>query len=156
MGEKQKRKMFISVLPGEQVEVAIMEDGIVVEYYVEMLHQSKTKGNIYKGKIHNVDQALQAAFINYGADKNGFLQVDEVHPEYYQGDVPTRGKYPPLQKVLKPGQEVLVQVVKEPTGSKGAFLTTYLSIPGRYFVLTPAVNSSAFPARSKMKRNASA
>lgn len=52
-----------------------MEDGVVVEYYVEMLHQSKTKGNIYKGKIHNVDQALQAAFINYGADKNGFLQV---------------------------------------------------------------------------------
>ena len=49
MGEKQKRKMFISVLPGEQVEVAIMEDGVVVEYYVEMLHQSKTKGNIYKG-----------------------------------------------------------------------------------------------------------
>lgn len=137
MTEKQKRKMFISVLPGEQVEVAIMEDGIVVEYYVEMLHQSKTKGNIYKGKIHNVDQALQAAFINYGADKNGFLQVDEVHPEYYLTDVPTRGKYPPLQKVLKPGQEVLVQVVKEPTGSKGAFLTTYLSIPGRYFVLTP-------------------
>lgn len=137
MGEKQKRKMFISVLPGEQVEVAIMEDGVVVEYYVEMLHQSKTKGNIYKGKIHNIDQALQAAFINYGAEKNGFLQVDEVHPEYYLNDVATRGKYPPLQKVLKPGQEVLVQVVKEPVGSKGAFLTTYLSIPGRYFVLTP-------------------
>ena len=137
MTDKLKRKMFISVLPGEQVEVAIMEDGVVVEYYVEMLHQTKTKGNIYKGKIHNVDQALQAAFINYGSDKNGFLQVDEVHPEYYLSDVPSRGKYPPLQKVLKPGQEVLVQVVKEPTGSKGAFLTTYLSIPGRYFVLTP-------------------
>lgn len=73
MGEKQKRKMFISVLPGEQVEVAIMEDGVVCEYYVEMLHQSKTKGNIYKARIHNVDQALQAAFINYGAEKNGFL-----------------------------------------------------------------------------------
>lgn len=137
MSEEQKRKMFISVLPGEQVEVAIVEDGVVIEYYVEMLHQSKTRGNIYKGKIHNIDQALQAAFINYGADKNGFLQVDEVHPEYYLEDVSARGKYPPLQKVLKPGQEVLVQVVKEPTGSKGAFLTTYLSIPGRYFVLTP-------------------
>lgn len=137
MSDKLTRKMFISVLPGEQVEVAIVQDGVVVEYYVEMLHQSKTKGNIYKGKIHNIDQALQAAFINYGATKNGFLQVDEVHPEYYQSDVTTRGKYPPLQKVLKPGQEVLVQVVKEPTGSKGAFLTTYLSIPGRYFVLTP-------------------
>lgn len=137
MSDKLARKMFISVLPDELVEVAIMQNGVVSEYYVEMLHQSKTKGNIYRARIHNVDQALQAAFINYGADKNGFLQVDEVHPEYYQGDVPGRGKYPPLQKVLKPGQELLVQVVKEPTGSKGAFLTTYLSIPGRYFVLTP-------------------
>ena len=135
MGEKT-RKMFISVLPGEQVEVVITQDGLVVEYYVEMLHQSKTKGNIYKGKIHNIDQALQAAFIQYGAEKNGFLQVDEVHPEYYLIDPPTRG-YPPLQKALRPGQELLVQVVKEPTGTKGAFLTTYLSIPGRYFVLTP-------------------
>jgi ribonuclease E len=130
------RKMLISVLPGEQVEVVITQDGVVVEYYVEMLHQSKTKGNIYKGKIHNIDQALQAAFINYGAEKNGFLQVDEVHPEYYLIDPPSRG-YPPLQKALRPGQEMLVQVVKEPTGNKGAFLTTYLSIPGRYFVLTP-------------------
>lgn len=137
MSDKLKRKMFISVLPDEQVEVVIAEDGLVIEYYVEMLHQSKTKGNIYKGRIHNVDQALQAAFINYGADKNGFLQVDEVHPEYYLEDIPARGKYPPLQKVLKPGQDILVQVVKEPTGTKGAFLTTYLSIPGRYFVLTP-------------------
>lgn len=135
MGEKT-RIMLISVLPGEQVEVVITQDGVVVEYYVEMLHQSKTKGNIYKGKIHNIDQALQAAFINYGAEKNGFLQVDEVHPEYYLIEPPARG-YPPLQKALRPGQDVLVQVVKEPTGSKGAFLTTYLSIPGRYFVLTP-------------------
>ncbi|MFO7727940.1 MAG: Rne/Rng family ribonuclease [Desulfonatronovibrio sp.] len=137
--KKRKRKMFISVLPGEQIELVLALDGLIQEYYVEMLHQSKTKGNIYKARIHNIDQALQAAFINYGAAKNGFLQVDEIHPEYYRADVkPVRGnKYPPLQKVLKPGQELLVQVVKEPTGNKGAFLTTYLSFPGRYFVLTP-------------------
>ncbi|HKK33010.1 MAG TPA: Rne/Rng family ribonuclease [Desulfomicrobiaceae bacterium] len=136
---KAKRKMFISVLPEEQVEVIIAHDGRIQEYYVEMLHQSKTKGNIYKGKIHNIDQALQAAFITYGAEKNGFLQVDEVHPEYYLSSPKSRkgSKYPPLQEVLRPGQEVLVQVVKDPTGTKGAFLTTYLSLPGRYFVLTP-------------------
>ena len=136
---KRKRKMFISVLPEEQIELVLALDGLIQEYYVEMLHQSKTKGNIYKAKIHNIDQALQAAFINYGAERNGFLQVDEIHPEYYRSDAkPLRGnKFPPLQKVLKPGQELLVQVVKEPTGSKGAFLTTYLSFPGRYFVLTP-------------------
>ncbi|HML53674.1 MAG TPA: Rne/Rng family ribonuclease [Solidesulfovibrio magneticus] len=139
-GKKRKQKMFISVLPGEQVEVAVAEDGQLLEYYVEMVHQAKTRGHIYKGKIHNIDPALQAAFINYGAERNGFLQIDEVHPEYYQivqagGD--RRPKYPPIQKALKKNQELLVQVVKEPTGHKGAFLTTYLSLPGRYFVLTP-------------------
>jgi ribonuclease E len=137
--KKRKRKMFISVLPGEEVEVAVAEDGVLLEYYVEMTHQAKTRGNIYKGKIHNIDPALQAAFINYGAERNGFLQIDEVHPEYYAEDLngERRGKYPPIQKALKKNQEVLVQVVKEPTGSKGAFVTSYLSLPGRYFVLTP-------------------
>lgn len=134
-----RRKMFVSIVPEEQVEVVITEEGAVQEYYVEMVHQLKTKGNIYKGTIHNVDPNLQAAFVSYGAVKNGFLQIDEVHPEYYA--VPHDGgrgkKYPPIQKVLKAGQEVLVQVVKEPAGTKGAFLTTYLSMPGRFLVLTP-------------------
>ncbi len=134
----KKRKMFISVLPGEEVEVVLAEDGKVQEYYVEMSHQAKTKGNIYKGTISNIDPALQAAFIAYGAERNGFLQIDEVHPEYYSTPHDSsKHRYPLLQKVLKPGQEVLVQVVKEPTGTKGAFLTTYLSLPGRYIVLTP-------------------
>ncbi|MDK2921317.1 MAG: ribonuclease [Desulfonauticus sp.] len=134
-----KKRMFISYLPEEEVEVAITEKGLLQEYYVEVISQDKTKGNIYKGKIHNIDASLQAAFVNYGAEKNGFLQVDEVHPEYYQKEIqPLPGqKYPPLHRVLKAGQEILVQVVKEPTGSKGAYLTTYLSLPGRYLVLTP-------------------
>jgi ribonuclease E len=138
MTKKKRQKMFISVLPGEQVEVVIAEEGKVNEYYVEMVHQAKTKGNIYKGYIHNIDNGLQAAFINYGAERNGFLQIDEVHPEYYVNDVTTKKgqRFPLMQKVLKPGQEVLVQVVKEPTGKKGAFLTSYLSLPGRSFVYT--------------------
>lgn len=133
------RKMLVSVLPGDMVEVVLTEDGSVREYYVEMTHQAKIRGNIYKGVINNIDTNLQAAFVNYGNVKNGFLQIDEVHPEYYlQPHEPTKGrKYPPIQKVLKPGQEVLVQVVKEPNGSKGAFLTTWLSLAGRFLVLTP-------------------
>ncbi|HZF62438.1 MAG TPA: Rne/Rng family ribonuclease [Desulfovibrio sp.] len=136
---KGKRRMFISVLPGEQVEVALAEDGQLLEYYLDMLHQRKIKGNIYKGVIHNIDTNLQAAFVSYGAGKNGFLQIDEVHPEYWLAHhEPSKGKkFPPIQKVLKAGQEVLVQVVKEPTGSKGAFLTTWLSLAGRFLVLTP-------------------
>ena len=138
-GKGSRRKMFVSVLPEEQVEVVLTEEGQVREYYVEMLHQAKTKGNIYKGIIHNIDPNLQAAFVSYGAVKNGFLQIDEVHPEYFNSphDPSRNHKYPPIQKVLRPGQEVLVQVVKEPTGTKGAFLTTYLSLPGRFLVITP-------------------
>ncbi|MDE7065690.1 MAG: ribonuclease, partial [Desulfovibrionaceae bacterium] len=75
--------MFISVVPGEQVEVALVEEGAIHEYYLEMLHQAKTKGNIYKGVIHNIDTNLQAAFVSYGTGKNGFLQIDEIHPEYF-------------------------------------------------------------------------
>ena len=134
-----KRRMFISVLPGEQVEVAIAEEGRLQVYYLDMFHQRKLKGNIYKGVIHNIDTNLQAAFVSYGAGKNGFLQIDEIHPEYWlTHHEPSKGKkFPPIQKVLKPGQEVLVQVVKEPTGNKGAFLTTWLSLAGRFLVLTP-------------------
>ncbi len=135
----ESKRMFISVLPGEQVEVALAENGVLLEYYLDMLHQRKLKGNIYKGVIHNIDANLQAAFVNYGSGKNGFLQIDEVHPEYWQAPhEPAKGKkFPPIQKVLKAGQEVLVQVVKEPTGNKGAFLTTWLSLAGRFLVLTP-------------------
>lgn len=134
-----RRKMFISVVPGEQVEVALVEEGVIGEYYLDMLHQAKVKGNIYKGVVHNVDPNLQAAFVNYGTGKNGFLQIDEIHPEYYLSphESAKGKKFPPIQKVIKPGQEVLVQVVKEPTGNKGAFLTTWLSLAGRFLVLTP-------------------
>ncbi|MDR0816228.1 MAG: Rne/Rng family ribonuclease [Desulfovibrio sp.] len=134
-----QRRMFISVMPGEQVEVALTEEGVVLEYYLEMLHQRKIKGNIYKGIVQNIDTNLQAAFVNYGVGKNGFLQVDEIHPEYWQAhhEAARGNKFPLIQKVLKVGQDVLVQVVKEPTGNKGAFLTTWLSLAGRFLVLTP-------------------
>lgn len=133
------KRMIISVLPGEQVEVGIAEDGALLEYYLDMLHQRKIKGNIYKGIIHNIDTNLQAAFVNYGAGKNGFLQIDQIHPEYWQSphEAGKDKKFPPIQKALRTGQELLVQVVKEPAGSKGAFLTTWLSLAGRFLVLTP-------------------
>lgn len=134
-----RRCMYISILPGEQVEVALTNNGVLEEYYLDMLHQKKIKGNIYRGIIHNIDTNLQAAFIDFGEEKNGFLQIDEIHPEYYSAHhEPARGKkFPPIQKVLHIGQEVLVQVVKEPNGSKGAFLTTWISLAGRFLVLTP-------------------
>ncbi|MGL4722851.1 MAG: Rne/Rng family ribonuclease [Desulfovibrionaceae bacterium] len=137
--KKAIQKMYISVLPGEQTEVVLTSDDTVSEYYIELLHQNKTKGNIYRGVVNNLDTNLQAAFINYGVEKNGFLQIDEIHPEYYRTPfTPSKGKkYPLLQKILKPGDEILVQVVKEPTPKKGAFLTTYPSLTGRFLILTP-------------------
>ena len=136
---KANRKMFFSVLAGERIEVALTQEGKLCEYYLDMQHQKKLKGNIYKGIIQNIDANLQAAFVDYGTMKNGFLQIDEIHSEYWLAHhEPTKGnKFPPIQKVIKPGQEVLVQVVKEPTGNKGAFLTTWLSLAGRFLVLTP-------------------
>lgn len=133
------KKMLISVYPGEQVEVGVCEDGVLLEYYLDMLHQKKIKGNIYKAVVHNIDVNLQAAFVDYGSGKNGFLQIDEVHPEYWQtpGAEEADKKFPPIQKALRAGQEILVQVVKEPSGNKGAFLTTWLSLAGRFLVLTP-------------------
>ncbi len=135
----EQLKMFVSVQPDEQVEVVLTENGTVVEYFVEMTHHAKIRGNIYKATIHNVDPNLQAAFVNFGAEKNGFLQIDEVHPDYYLNPhMPSKNhRFPLISKVLKPGQEVLVQIVKEPTGSKGAFLTTWISLAGRFLVLTP-------------------
>lgn len=136
--ENIRRVLYVSSTPDEQVEVVITENGVVSEYFVEMVYQSKIRGNIYKGVINNVDTNLQAAFVNFGCGKNGFLQIDEVHPEYWLTHHKEGGaKYPPIQKVLRVGQEVLVQVVKEPTGSKGAFLTTWISLAGRFIVLTP-------------------
>ncbi len=135
----QNLKMYIAVQPDEQTEIALVDNKLIVEYFVEMAHQAKIRGNIYKGVVHNVDPNLQAAFINFGAAKNGFLQIDEVHPDYYIAPhVPDKKyKFPLVSKVLRPGQEILVQVVKEPTGSKGAFLTTFISLAGRYLVLSP-------------------
>ncbi len=135
----EQLKMFVSVQPDEQVEVVLTENGTVVEYFVEMAHHAKMRGNIYKATIHNVEPNLQAAFVNFGAEKNGFLQIDEVHPDYYiNSHVPTKNhRFPLVSKALKPGQELLVQIVKEPNGSKGAFLTTWISLAGRFLVLTP-------------------
>lgn len=139
LNQNKNLKMYVSVQSEEQIEVALVKNGLVVEYFVEMTHQAKIRGNIYKATVHNVDPNLQAAFINFGSAKNGFLQIDEVHPDYYlTPHLSTKNhKFPLISKVLKPGQELYVQIVKEPTLSKGAFLTTWIALAGRFLVLTP-------------------
>ncbi len=132
-------KMLINAVDPEEYRIAILKDGELDEFYIATSTREETKGNIYKGTVARIEPSLQAAFINYGADKNGFLTIGEIHPEYYesQGFVSNAKSVPQIEKALKKGNEVLVQVTKEREGKKGAYLTTYISLAGRYLVLTP-------------------
>ena len=178
-----KQEMLINVSQPEECRIAIMEDGVLEELYVERTSQDNHVGNIYKGRIVNIEPSIQAAFVDFGVGRNGFLHISDVEPQYYRqggldpdkafeladarggeagakagGDpgadggedgrsrLATRRKprlgdrprvKPPIQDILRRGDEVLVQVIKEGFGTKGPTLSTYISIPGRYLVLMP-------------------
>ena len=134
-----EKRMLINASDAEECRIAITEDGVLTDLEIESDLGKKLKGNIYKARIVRVEQSLQAAFVDIGTSRNGFLQINDVHPSYYRG-----GFQPPrnshrinISDVLEPGQELIVQVVKEERDQKGATLTTYLSLPGRYIVLMP-------------------
>jgi ribonuclease E len=199
-----KQEMLINVSQSEECRIAIVEDGVLEELYIERSSQNNFVGNIYKGKIVNLEPSIQAAFVDFGVGRNGFLHISDVEPQYYrQGgldptkpiDDPDLRRYdmaddddiveeaavasddagdgedgggngapvgaapaarkrngprgprpgarprvkPPIQDILRRGDEVLVQVIKEGIGTKGPTLSTYISIPGRYVVLMPAL-----------------
>ncbi|MBE0598002.1 MAG: Rne/Rng family ribonuclease [Desulfuromonadales bacterium] len=132
------KKMLINATHPEENRVAIVEDGILTELDIEIAGKEQTKGNIYKAVVVRVEPGLQAAFIDYGGERLGFLQMGEIHPLYLRdGDTDTDMRGRRITDVLRRGQELLVQVVKEERGTKGAALTTFLSLPGRYMVLMP-------------------
>jgi ribonuclease E len=134
-----KTTMLINAVDSEEYRVAFLKDGMLDGFHIETSTVEQKVGNIYKGVVERIEPSLQACFVNFGSDKNGFLPADDVHPEYFQTEssVPKEKGVPPIQKVLKKGQELLVQVTKEMPGRKGAHLTTYISLAGRYLVLTP-------------------
>ncbi len=183
-----KQEMLINVSQPEECRIAIVEDGVLEELYVERTAQDNYVGNIYKGVVVNLEPSIQAAFVDFGVGRNGFLHVSDIEPQYFrQGgfdprklietgnsgrggsssptdrsdaadDAPgdqspatrppgrrpprygTRPRVkPPIQDILRRGDEVLVQVIKEGIGTKGPTLSTYISIPGRYLVLMPAL-----------------
>jgi ribonuclease G len=127
-----KRELLISVEVGEQ-RVAVVEDDKVAEAYLERPERRSIAGNIYKGTVDNVLPGMEAAFIEIGLEKNGFLYVDEVIAPELEGK--SRGRK--IQDLLSRGQEVMVQAVKDPMKSKGARLTTEISLPGRFVVFVP-------------------
>jgi ribonuclease E len=198
-----KQEMLINVSQPEECRIAIVEDGLLEELYIERSSQNNYVGNIYKGKVVNLEPSIQAAFVDFGVGRNGFLHISDIEPQYYRqggldpsqpladpdvrrfdladdddddrhddgvpvgadggngddgngengGGAPAparrRGRgprpgarprvKPPIQDILRRGDEVLVQVIKEGIGTKGPTLSTYISIPGRYVVLMPAL-----------------
>ena len=126
-----KRELLVSVDVGEK-RVAVLEDGQVAEVYLERPDRRSIAGNIYLGQVDNVLPGMEAAFVEIGLEKNGFLYVDEiVGPEIEKG----HGRK--IQDLIKRGETILVQAVKDPMKTKGARLTTQISLPGRFVVLVP-------------------
>ena len=127
-----KRELVITADIGEQ-RVAVLEDGQVAEVYLERPERRSIAGNIYKGKVDNVLPGMEAAFVEIGLEKNGFLFVDEIVGPELEGKGQRK-----IQDLITRGQEILVQAVKDPMKSKGARLTTEISLPGRFVVFVPS------------------
>ena len=130
----------------EETRVAIVHDGRLMELNIEISGKEQIKGNIYKGVVLRVEPGLQAAFVDIGRAKPGFLQIGELHPDYWEwrDDIPEeqRKRRPRIQEVLRRGQELVVQIEKDERDNKGSALTSYLSLPGRYMVIMPGSDST--------------
>jgi ribonuclease, Rne/Rng family len=126
--------MLINATQLEELRVALVDGQRLYDLDIENRTREQKKANIYKGRIARVEPSLEAAFVDYGADRHGFLPLKEISREYFTGDTQGRVK---IQEAVKEGTEVIVQVDKEERGNKGAALTTFISLAGRYMVLMP-------------------
>ncbi len=129
-----RKKMLISV-DADESRVAIVDGERLENIEIETDRNDQVLHNIYKGVVYKVEPSLQAAFVDFGAEKQGFLPFAEVHQSLFPSNASRRGSS--IQDVLKPGQSMLVQAIREEVGNKGATLTTHLSVAGRYLVLMP-------------------
>jgi len=131
------RRMLINAQHPEEVRVAIVDGEILDEYQVAVTRAGTTRGNVYRGIVTSVHPGLNAAFVNYGAEKDGLLAAHDVVPQAYHRPAAEAGRHPKIDRILERGKPVLVQVTKDPAGSKGAALTSKISLAGRYLVLMP-------------------
>jgi ribonuclease E len=127
-------KILVNAVDPGECRVAIVKQNKLEEFRIESSLKEITHGNIYKGIITRIEPSLQAVFVDYGAERHGFLQKYEIHSDYYLD--PAEGRHS-IEKLVKRGQELMVQVIKDPFMKKGAMLTTLISLPGRYMVLRP-------------------
>jgi len=128
-----KRMLFNATQP-EELRVAIVDGQKLIDLDIETAGKEQRKSNIYKAVITRLEPSLEACFVEYGGNRHGFLPFKEVAPQYFQ---PGSGSRPSIKEALREGQELLVQVEKDERGNKGAALTTYISLAGRYIVLMP-------------------
>lgn len=163
-----KQEIFVNSTPQES-RIAVMEDGLLADFLIERKEEMGIAGNIYKGKVARVLPGMQAAFIEIGMDKAGFLHASDFYevPEDVQiiseatdgeetefEDAPRRpppGRRLPLEKRLSRGEDILVQVAKDPLGTKGARVTSHVSLPGRYMVFMPGTNHIGISRRIEIE-----
>ncbi|WP_119327575.1 Rne/Rng family ribonuclease [Cysteiniphilum halobium] len=129
------KKMLINARQAEETRIAIVDNVQLMDLDIESVDREQKKANIYKAKISRIEPSLNAVFVNYGEDKNGFLPFKEISPEYFKKT--TKDQDTPLNELLDVGQELIVQIAKEERGSKGAALTTFITLAGCYMVLMP-------------------
>ena len=130
------KRMLINATQPEELRVAITEGNLLYDLDIENISEIRRKGNIYKGKVSRIEPSLGAAFVNYGAERHGFLPFKEISPQFYP-EKHNRNSRLTVSDCLKKDQEILVQVEKDERGNKGAALTTNISLAGRYLVLMP-------------------
>lgn len=129
------KRMLINATQAEELRVAIVEGQTLYDIDIERPSKEQKKSNIYKGRITRLEPSLEAAFVEYGGDKHGFLPLKEISRDYFQAGVDHHKSS--IKELLREGQEIVVQVDKEERGNKGAALTTFISLAGRYMVLMP-------------------
>src|SRR3989338_2145093 len=132
------KRMLINATHTDELRVAITADAVLVDLDIEHPGQEQKKSNIYKGRITSIEPSLGAVFVDYGSERHGFLPLKEISPEYFLTSVEDQSfENIDIKKVLKEGQEIVVQVDKEERGTKGAALTSFITLAGCYLVLMP-------------------
>ncbi|MGY1520188.1 Rne/Rng family ribonuclease [Luteimonas sp. A482] len=129
------KRMLINATQAEELRVAIVDGQSLYDIDIEQPSREQKKSNIYKGRITRLEPSLEAAFVEYGSERHGFLPLKEISRDYFQAGADHRSGN--IKELLREGQEVVVQVDKEERGNKGAALTTFISLAGRYMVLMP-------------------
>ena len=129
--------MLVNATQEEELRVALVDGQRIYDLDIEIPSRETKKANVYKGRITRVEPSLEAAFVDYGAERHGFLPLKEVTRDYFKSQDGNGNNRASIRDLLQEGQELIVQVEKEERGNKGAALTTFISLAGRFLVLMP-------------------